>query len=227
MTLWCWSVTFVVVQLVPEDSDPEVADESPSKLAAREVTTMLQQGKDEGECRKLADALCEEVTQNVDKFQKQIQDLPKGHQCKNKGVKLVRETRQTLKEWKSEHERRVRKVNQLKKGEVTWTYSLSEALGQAPNCDRFWSDTGYLRKKEAYQKAMDSVSEAKSGVDTLTLQLNEDNRRAAAKKRECECQVRAAYNNLYSTVTAQRPSQDCLALSPRPVHMLNQAVNQV
>ena len=37
---WCWSMTFVVVQLVPEDSDPEVADESPSKLAAREAITM-------------------------------------------------------------------------------------------------------------------------------------------------------------------------------------------
>ena len=37
MTLWCWSVTlWCVVQLVPEDSDPEVADESPSKLAVLE-----------------------------------------------------------------------------------------------------------------------------------------------------------------------------------------------
>ena len=35
-------MTFVVVQIVPENPDPEVADESPSKLAAIEVTTMLQ-----------------------------------------------------------------------------------------------------------------------------------------------------------------------------------------
>ena len=35
VSLWCWSVTCVVVQLVPENRNPlEVADESPAKLAA-------------------------------------------------------------------------------------------------------------------------------------------------------------------------------------------------
>ena len=170
------------MQLVPEDSDPEVADESPSKLAAREVTTMPQQGKDEGECRKLADDLCEEVKQNVKTFDKQIKGLPKGKKCKFEGMELVEQTTRSLNQWTKEHGKRLRMVNQLKKRKVTWTYSLSEALAQAPNCNRFWNDRGYLIKKREYQKAMDSVSEAKSEVDTLTIKLNEVIRRAATWK---------------------------------------------
>jgi len=187
--------------LVPEDSDPEVADESPSKLAAREVTTMLQQGKDEGECRKLADALCDEVSQNVKTFDKQIKDLPKGKKCKNKGMTLVKQTKQSLKESKREYEKKVGKVKQLEQKIVTWKYSLGDALDQEPKCDQFWSDANYLKKKAAHQQATDDVSEAKSKVDTLTIQLDQHTRTAATKKRACECQVRAAYNELYRIAT--------------------------
>ena len=189
------------MQLVPEDSDPEVANESPSKLAAREVTTMLQQGKDEGECRKLADALCDEVSQNVKTFDKQIKDLPNGKKCKNKGMTLVKQTKQSLKESKREYEKKVRKVKQLGQKTVTWTYSLGEALGQEPKCHQFWSDAKYLKQKDAHQQATDDVNEAKSRVDALTILLDQHTRTAATKKRECECQVRAAYNRLYKIAT--------------------------
>ena len=81
------------MQLVPEDSDPEVADESPSKLAAREVTTMLQEGKSEGACKKLADSLCDEVEQSVKSRQTKIQDLDDGSKCEAEGQGDVEESR--------------------------------------------------------------------------------------------------------------------------------------
>merc|ERR1712166_205523 len=61
--------------IVPEDSGAEVSDESPSKLAALEVTTMLQQGRSEGACKKLADELCNEVERNVQNFNKKLREF--------------------------------------------------------------------------------------------------------------------------------------------------------
>ena len=93
MKLWCWSVTFLVVQIVPENPDPEVADESPSKLAAIEVSTMLLQGNSTGACKKLADELCNEVKQSVQTFQLGIQALPDGSQCQYEGQEEVEQNR--------------------------------------------------------------------------------------------------------------------------------------
>ena len=89
-------MTFVVVQIVPENPDPEVADESPSKLAASEVSTMLLEGNSTDACKKLADELCNEVEQSVKSSQQGIQALPDGAQCKYEGQEEVEQNKQEV-----------------------------------------------------------------------------------------------------------------------------------
>merc|ERR1740133_334191 len=89
--------------IVPEDSGAEVSDESPSKLAAREVTTMLQQGRSEGACKKLADELCNEVERNVQNFQQEIARIPDGSECQNKGQDEVEKSRQEVNRTQTEY----------------------------------------------------------------------------------------------------------------------------
>ena len=161
-----WSVTFVVVQIVPENRDPlEVADESPSKLAAREVTTMLQQGTKPDECEKLAEDLCEAVSENVEKFDKEIGDLSDGSDCKNKGQILVEKTTLEVNTLKTTLKTRTDEATKLANAGVNFgTYPLNTL--EESVCGQFWKDEAYVTAKQASQNAADLVTEASIQLTT-------------------------------------------------------------
>ena len=195
-----WSVTFVVVQIVPENRDPlEVADESPSKLAASEVTIMLQQGKDEDACEKLADDLCKVVTDNVKTSNKEMSKLANGSKCKNEGQYEVEKSRQEVNKWETKLKTRTSRATKLANARVKWTYTLN-TLTQG-QCDQFFQDPAYVKAKTASKNAADLVIKAQSQVTTLTKQWNEHIVRAAVKRTKCECDVRAEYNSAYRAAT--------------------------
>merc|ERR1712086_637125 len=186
--------------IVPENRDPfEVADESPSKLAASEVTTMLQQGKDADACEKLADDLCKTVTDNVQTSNNQIARLQDGSKCQNEGQYEVKKFRQEVNKWETKLKTRTSRATKLANARVKWTYTLN-TLTQG-QCDQFFQDPAYVKAKQASQNAADLVTKAQSQVTTLTKQWKEHIVRAAVKRTKCECDVRAEYNSAYRAAT--------------------------
>merc|ERR1712086_992943 len=188
--------------LVPENRDPlEVADESPSKLAASEVTTMLQQGKDKVACEKLAEDLCKTVSEKVRIFDEQIEDLSDGSDCKDKGQILVKKTTQEVNTLEITLKTRTEEAAKLANAGVDFgTYPLN-TLDES-ECGQFWQDDAYVTAKQASQNAAELVTETRTELTTLKLQLKEAIERAEEKRTECECDVRAAYNSLYNSATS-------------------------
>merc|ERR1712166_900247 len=194
--------------LVPENRDPlEVADESPAKLAAREVTTMLQQGKKQDECEKLADDLCKTVSEKVRIFDEQIEDLSDGSDCKDKGQILVKKTTQEVNTLKTTLKTRTEEAAKLANAGVDFgTYPLNTL--EESECGQFWQDTAYVTAKQASQNAAELVTETSTELTTLKLRLKEAIERAEEKRTECECDVRAAYNSLYNSATSTAEKDD-------------------
>merc|ERR1712166_660986 len=189
--------------IVPEDSGAEVSDESPSKLAAREVTAMLQKGGSEDECKKAADDLCNEVTENVQKFQQEIADFPDGSDCQNAGKDEVEKSRQEVKRTQTEYIEAGRLAEEAASAPVNFgTYGLQES-----QCAQFWQDEAYLAAKRNSKTATEAEIAAKVALGSATEQLKESIIRAATKKRECLCKVRMDYNSLYSTATEDRKNE--------------------
>jgi len=188
--------------LVPENRDPlEVADESPAKLAAREVTTMLQQGKKQDECEKLAEDLCKTVSEKVRIFDEQIEDLSDGSDCKDKGQILVKKTTQEVNTLEITLKTRTNEAAKLANAGVDFgTYPLNTL--EESECGQFWQDDAYVTAKQASQNAAELVTETSTELTTLKLQLKEAIERAEEKRTECECDVRAAYNSLYNSATS-------------------------
>merc|ERR1711957_303184 len=188
--------------LVPENRDPlEVADESPAKLAAREVTTMLQQGKKQDECEKLAEDLCKTVSEKVRIFDEQIEDLSDGSDCKDKGQLLVKKTTQEVNTLEITLKTRTNEAAKPANAGVDFgTYPLNTL--EESECGQFWQDDAYVTAKQASQNAAELVTETRTELTTLELQLKEAIERAEEKRTECECDVRAAYNSLYNSATS-------------------------
>merc|ERR1711957_1035563 len=194
--------------LVPENRDPlEVADESPAKLAAREVTTMLQQGKKQDECEKLAEDLCKTVSEKVRIFDEQIEDLSDGSDCKDKGQILVKKTTLEVNTLKTTLKTRTDDATKLANAGVNFgTYPLNTL--EESECGQFWTDEAYVTAKEASQNAAELVTETSTELTTLELRLKEAIERAEEKRTECECDVRAAYNSLYNSATSTAEEDD-------------------
>merc|ERR1712166_540570 len=194
--------------LVPENRDPlEVADEFPAKLAAREVTTMLQQGKKQDECEKLADDLCKTVSEKVRISDEQIEDLSDGSDCKDKGQLLVKKTTQEVNTLEITLKTRTNEAAKLANAGVDFgTYPLNTL--EESECGQFWQDTAYVTAKQASQNAAELVTETSTELTTLKLRLKEAIERAEEKRTECECDVRAAYNSLYNSATSTAEEDD-------------------
>ena len=206
MPIWCWSVTFVDVQIVPEDSGAEVSDESPSKLAALEVTTMLQQGRSEGACKKLADELCNEVERNVQNFQQEIAEFPDGSECQNKGQDEVEKSRQEVNRTQTEYSEAGRRAEEASRAPVDFGVYILSTLDESV-CGQFWDDPAYRAAKGNAEAAEEASREAEIAWNSATERLQESILRAAKKERECLCKVRMDYNSLYSTATEDRKNE--------------------
>merc|ERR1712166_1189215 len=66
-----------------------------------ELTTMIQQGKKQDECEKLAEDLCEAVSEHVKMFDAQIGSLSDGSDCKDKGQIQVKKTTLEVNTWET------------------------------------------------------------------------------------------------------------------------------
>merc|ERR1712166_849376 len=192
--------------IVPEDSGAEVSDESPSKLAALEVTTMLQQGRSEGACKKLADELCNEVERNVQNFQQEIARIPDGSECQNKGQDEVEKSRQEVNRTQTEYREAGRRAEEASRAPVDFGVYILSTLDESV-CGQFWDDPAYRAAKGNAEAAEEASREAEIAWNSATERLQESILRAAQKKRECLCKVRMDYNSLYSTATEDRKNE--------------------
>merc|ERR1712166_814267 len=166
-----------------------------------ELTTMLQQGKKQDECEKLADDLCEAVSEHVKMFDAHIGSLSDGSDCKDKGQIQVKKTTLEVNTWETTLKTRTDEATKLANAGVNFgTYPLN-TLDES-ECGLFWKDAAYVTAKQASQNAAELVTKTSIELTTLKLQLKEDIERAEEKRTECECDVRAAYNSLYSIATS-------------------------
>merc|ERR1712166_339016 len=166
-----------------------------------EVTIMLQQGKKQDECEKLADDLCEAVSEHVKMFDAQIGSLSDGSDCKDKGQIQVKKTTLEVNTWETTLKTRTDEATKLANAGVNFgTYPLN-TLDES-ECGLFWKDEAYVTAKQASQNAAELVTETSTELTTLKLQLKEAIERAEEKRTECECDVRAAYNSLYISATS-------------------------
>ena len=208
MKLWCWSVTFVVVQIVPENPDPEVADDSPSKLAAIEVNTMLKnftadpefRGEPKGACKKLADELCKEVEQSVQSFQTDIKALPDGYECEAKGQNEVQHYREEVVRTETEYKVTTQQAEEASNAPVHFGVYYLSSLDESV-CRQFWKDPAYTAAKKAARIAAERATDARFAFKSATEQYEESLHRAAEERWKCQCAVRSNYNLRYRTAT--------------------------
>merc|ERR1712086_1030662 len=186
--------------IVPENPDPEVADESPSKLAASEVSTMLLEGNSTDACKKLADELCNEVEQSVKSSQQGIQALPDGAQCKYEGQEEVEQNKQEVVRTETESKEAADRAEEAAKATVDFGSFTLSSLDESM-CVQFWEDKAYIAAKGNAEEAKEASREAKFAFESATERLQESILRAANKERECLCNVQRDYNNAYSTAT--------------------------
>merc|ERR1712166_1062697 len=189
--------------IVPENPDPEVADESPSKLAVIEVNTMLLQGEPKGACKKLADELCNEVEQSVQSFKKSIQALPDGSDCEAKGQNEVEQNRQKVVSTETNYKVATQQAEEAAKANVYFSvYILSSLDGSV--CSQFWKDGAYIAAKETARIAAERATEARFAFTSATEQYDESLHRAAEERWKCQCAVRSNYNLIYRTATKDK-----------------------
>merc|ERR1712166_1234562 len=189
--------------IVPENPDPEVADESPSKLAVIEVNTMLLQGEPKGACKKLADELCNEVEQSVQSFQKSIQALPDGSDCEAKGQNEVEQNRQKVVSTETNYKVATQQAEEAAKADVDFGVNILSSLDGSV-CGQLWKDSAYIAAKETARIAAERATEARFAFTTATEQYEESLHRAAEKRWKCQCAVRKSYNLSYRTATKDK-----------------------
>ena len=96
------------VSPIPEDTPPQdtvLVDVSYAN-AKKNVTQMLQTGKDESACKDLSKATSDEVIANVASQQKVLDGMPKGEEeCDNEGQEVVSNAEQDLKDAKDDQQK--------------------------------------------------------------------------------------------------------------------------
>merc|ERR1712195_267632 len=190
--------------IVSENRDPAAAVSADAAVANTTAAITTAAKKAAAAAASTAAAVKDELTtmlQHVKMFDAQIGSLSDGSDCKDKGQIQVKKTTLEVNTWETTLKTRTDEATKLATAGVNFgTYPLN-TLDES-ECGLFWKDAAYVTAKQASQNAAELVTKTSIELTTLKLQLKEDIERAEEKRTECECDVRAAYNSLYSIATS-------------------------
>ena len=171
-------------------------------IASQEVSSLLQQGKDESACADLAKSLVDEVTSSVEESNKILEALDNGSDCPNEGQDAVTTAQQNKDADDKAATDAASAASAADNANVDFgSYSLSSLTdGQ---CAQFWEDAAYVAAKQAATKAATAKTEADATAGAMDQALTSAKEEAAKQVKACQCAARAAYNTAFAAATAK------------------------
>jgi len=171
--------------------------------ASNEVTTLLQQGKDQSACADLAKSLADEVSSNVDTANKVLAALDDGSNCKDEGQGPLAQAQTAKEEADKAADAAATAAADAAGAEVDFgTFSFASL--NEDTCTQFWEDESYIAAKNAKEQADKASLEATATANAKDTSLDEAKTAASNAKQSCLCGVRKAYNAAWASATASK-----------------------
>lgn len=175
-------------------------------IASQEVSSLLQQGKDESACADLAKTLIDEVTNAVNESNKILAALDDGSDCPNEGSETVNAAQQNKDDADKAAQEAALAVEQANSATVDWSYSLSSVTeGQ---CAQFWTDENYKAAKTTATDAATAKTAADAKAAAMVEPLAAAKEQAAIEIKACQCAARAAYNTAFTAASEKAADDD-------------------
>jgi len=176
-------------------------------IASQEVSSLLQQGKDESACADLAKTLIDEVTNAVNQSNKILATLDDGSDCPNEGSEAVNTAQQNKDDADKAAQEAALAVKQANSATVDFSsYSLSSVTeGQ---CAQFWTDENYKAAKTTATDAATAKTAADAKAAAMVEPLAAAKEQAAIEIKSCQCAARAAYNTALTAASEKAADDD-------------------
>ena len=175
-------------------------------IASQEVSSLLQQGKDESACADLAKTLIDEVTNAVNETNKILAALDDGSDCPNEGSEAVNTLQQNKDDADKAAQEAALAVEQANSATVDWSFSLSSVTeGQ---CAQFWTDENYKAARTTATDAATAKITADDKAAAMVEPLAAAKEQAAMEIKACQCAARAAYNTAFTAASEKAADDD-------------------
>jgi len=171
--------------------------------ASNEVTTLLQQGKDQSACADLAKSLADEVSSNVDTANKNLAAIDDGSDCKDEAQGPLAQAQTAKEEADKAAGAAADAAAAAADAEVDFgTFSFASL--NEDTCTQFWEDESYIAAKNAKEQADKASLEATATANAKETSLDEAKTAASHAKQSCLCGVRKTYNAAWAAATASK-----------------------
>jgi hypothetical protein len=170
--------------------------------ARNSVDMLIQEGKDEGACADLAAATISEVENAVNTQQKILGSLDTGSDCGSKGQAAVDTAQQAVTDANDAKATADAAQSAAMNAPVTFQPKNLGSL-QEGQCGTFFSDPAYVKAVAAKNQAIQAANQAAGAAQAAQTAL--DNAKAAQAEliKQCQCDVREAYNKAWEAANAQ------------------------
>merc|ERR1712127_1092534 len=170
--------------------------------ARNSVDMLIQEGTDEGACADLAAATISEVENAVNTQQKILGSLDTGSDCGSKGQAAVDTAQQAVTDANDAKATADAAQSAAMNAPVTFQPKNLGSL-QEGQCGTFFSDPAYVKAVAAKNQAIQAANQAAGAAQAAQTAL--DNAKAAQAEliKQCQCDVREAYNKAWEAANAQ------------------------
>lgn len=177
--------------VVPDTEFAEVDMTEAHEAAKQHIQQLLESGKSDDECKKLADAGIKTAKDSISASQKVLDSLETGKTCKGLQQALVDSTKKTLDSTKSAHSAATTAASTAKKAPVKFA-DINIAQVKANDCAAFTADPAYISAKKASTAADKKKAETSGALKVA--QKAYDDAVAAQKKaiQDCSCKAQNA-----------------------------------
>jgi hypothetical protein len=201
---------------VPETEFAAVDMTEAHEAAQKHIQELLESGKSDDECKKLADAGIKTVTDSISASQKALDALETGKSCKGLQQALVDSSKKTLDDAKSADSAATTAADSAKKAPVKFA-DINIAQVKANDCAAFHADPAYISAKKASTAADKKKAETSGALKVA--QKAYDDAVAAQKKaiQECSCK---AQNAMLKEVPAAEKAYAATADEWKKAHLM-------
>jgi len=169
--------------------------EDPYAEAKDTIAELLQQGKSDAGCRKLATSTIDEINNLVKTVDDLYEAFDKGHACAGKGSDQVATAKRTKK--KADHA--VKEAGHVKEtkcsASVTWKFNLN-TVSPSSCSNVFFSDAGYIAAKAACDHATKQLAKAHGAAKEAAAGVKSAEAAAAKARSACFCKVQKEHKML-------------------------------
>jgi hypothetical protein len=192
----------IAVSAVPSSEHvpaSEMIEASEHAEAQAQVNALLAAGKSDAACKSLAKSSVKAVEDSVKFQQENLNKLPTGESCKNKGQEAVKKAEKTKTAADKALKEAKKKVKQALKTDIKVETTYGEAKDK--KCVVAKTNPKYKAAKQKYHSA--TQAEARKSGEAKQAKKSLDDAKAAAKKEmnECLCKTKKKHAEAWKVAT--------------------------